>query len=249
MSLITLKFVLSLGLFGAGLIAFWTMLTMMGRTERSMEPGALRALHRVFGYIALVLTVVVGVIGYQLAAASGSAVTQRAVLHCALASLFFVVFMFKVVIARHYRQFLKHMPVLGFIAFALLFAVVSITAGYRIARGIWPPTRQESLSETAAEQVGADSALALARSGDADAGQAVYAANCSGCHAHASDEVLVGPGLAGLVSHEVEETGSRKEAFDEILGQILYPTGAMPSFEGELSSGELADLLAYLDTL
>jgi len=249
MSLITLKFVLTFGLFGAAVIALWTMLTMMGRTERSMEPGVLRVLHRVFGYIALALAMIIGIIGYQLAAAAGSAVTHRAVLHCAIAALFFVVFLFKVVIARHYRQLLKYMPVLGLVAFALLFAVVSITAGYRIARGIWSAPGSETVEETVAGEGGTTTALEMAEAGEASAGRQLFAANCGGCHAHDSEEVLVGPGFEGLVAHEVEEEGSRQAAFEGILGQILHPTGTMPSFDGAFTDGELEDLLAYIDTL
>lgn len=249
MSLVSLKFVLTLGLFAAAVIALWTMLTLMGRDERSVSPTALRAMHRVFGYVALALAVVIGVIGYQLTALAGSAVTHRAVLHCSIAALFFVVFLFKVLIARHFRQFLKLMPALGLIAFALLFAVVAITAGHRIARDIWRPTATDAAGEAVTADEEAGSALALAESGDASPGRGIFTANCGGCHAHDTDEEVVGPSLMGLLEHEIEETGDRTEAFEEIRGQILRPEGTMPAFEGVFSEGELADLLAYLGTL
>lgn len=244
--LLDLKFLLTLGLFVSAAIALWSMLTLMGREERSLSPGALRTVHRVFGYLALVLAIVVGVIGYQLTALAGASITHRAVLHCALAALFFAVFLFKVLIARHYRQFLKHMPALGLIAFALLFAVVAITAGHRIARGIWEAPAGET---SVAWELGADTALALAASGEVESGRRIFVADCSGCHAHDSDRALVGPGLAGIVTRETEEEGSREGAFEEILGQILHPSGTMPPFEGVLGPEQLADLLAYLDTL
>jgi mono/diheme cytochrome c family protein len=246
MSVVLTKFVLTLALFGAALVALWTMLTLMGREERSLTPGKLRTTHRVFGYAAFALTVVVGVMGYRLSAAAGGAITHRAVLHSTVAALFFVVFLFKVVIARHYRQFLKYMPALGLIAFALLFAVVSVTAGYRIARGIWKTPASE---ESVAWELGAESALALSETGDAESGRRIFVADCSGCHAHEGSEFLVGPSLAGLVAQEAEKEGSREDAFEEILEQVLHPSGTMPSFEGVLGRDELADLMAYLDTL
>ncbi|MBD3368722.1 MAG: c-type cytochrome [Candidatus Eisenbacteria bacterium] len=248
MSLLTTKYVLTLALFGCGVIALWTMLTLMGRNERSIEPAALRVLHRVFGYIALALAVVVGIIGYQLTAAAGGAITHRAVLHCALAALFFVVFLFKVAIARHYRQFLKHMPALGLIAFAMLFAVVSITAGHRMARDIWTAP-SGSQDEPVRETPSGPDALSLADSGEPEAGRQLFVTHCGGCHAHDSTDALVGPGLKGLVAHETEEEGSRERAFEAIRSQILNPAGTMPAFEGVLAEAELGDLLAYLGTL
>jgi len=248
MSLVTVKFWLTLALFGSATVTLLTMLTLMGREERSVSPGTLRTLHRAFGYIALVLAVVVGVVGYRLAAAAGASITHRAVLHATVAGAFFAVFLFKVAVARHYRQFLKYMPALGLIAFALLFAVVSVTAGFRIARVIWPPPRAGVASEQVAEEDDG-SPLELLAAGDVGQGGEVFAAYCSGCYAAESTEYRVGPGLMGLADRELGERGTREDAFEEIVAQVLTPTGTMPAFESVLSDEELADLLAYLDTL
>ncbi len=74
----------------------------------------------------------------------------------------------------------------------------------------------------------------LALTGDADAGSAIYASNCSVCHS-ADGTGSTGPSLLG-------------ESLDgETIAIILNGEDAMPAFGDALSDQDIADLLAWLD--
>ena len=106
-----------------------------------------------------------------------------------------------------------------------------------------PPTSevQADLPTT----VPADTAPAV---GDATAGEGVFNSNgCSGCHS-TGDNTVVGPGLAGLSSRGddafIEE--SVRDPGAEIAEGFF---NAMPATFGNMSDGDMADLIAYLKTL
>ena len=75
----------------------------------------------------------------------------------------------------------------------------------------------------------------LALDGDAEAGATLYADNCAGCHG-ADATGGSGPNL-------VEEAGEEEEEF---IDTILSGEGDMPSFEGDLTDQEIADIMAFL---
>jgi len=70
--------------------------------------------------------------------------------------------------------------------------------------------------------------------GDADAGEEVFAANCSGCHGLNGLGANGGPTLANVTSV------ARARA------QVTNGGGGMPAFKGTLSEQEIADVAAYV---
>jgi NitT/TauT family transport system substrate-binding protein len=99
-------------------------------------------------------------------------------------------------------------------------------------------------------------APAMSTTGDAANGQALFASlGCSACHAVDSDATLVGPSLLGLGEEAGDVPGLTIEQY---IAQSIVDPGAyvveefqniMPSFEGKVSEGELADLVAYIMSL
>lgn len=74
----------------------------------------------------------------------------------------------------------------------------------------------------------------LALTGDTAAGQSSYDSNCASCHA-ADGSGGTGPAIAGAAGEEVVEA-------------MLFPEGAMPSFES-MGDQEIADIAAYVGSL
>ena len=73
--------------------------------------------------------------------------------------------------------------------------------------------------------------------GDAANGDTLYQANCASCHA--SDGTGgSGPNITG----EIEETG-------ELTDIILNGEGDMPGFADSLSDQDVADIIAFLQTI
>ena len=73
--------------------------------------------------------------------------------------------------------------------------------------------------------------------GDAEAGQAVWADNCAGCHGLEGTGANGGPDLTGSpVAADAER----------VRAQITNGGGGMPAFSGTLSEQQIADTTAYV---
>jgi len=73
--------------------------------------------------------------------------------------------------------------------------------------------------------------------GDAAAGEAVWTANCSGCHGLSGTGANGGPDLTAI------PTASDA---DRVRQKVLNGGGGMPAFEGTLSDQEIADVTEYV---
>jgi quinohemoprotein ethanol dehydrogenase len=73
--------------------------------------------------------------------------------------------------------------------------------------------------------------------GDAGAGKAIFADNCSTCHGLAGTGGNGGPNLKNIPS--------AKEV-DSVIKQVINGGGGMPAFGGQLSSPEIANVAAYV---
>jgi mono/diheme cytochrome c family protein len=74
--------------------------------------------------------------------------------------------------------------------------------------------------------------------GDAAAGEAVFAsAGCGGCH------TLEAAGSSGNVGPNLDDA---KPDLALALNRVTNGSGAMPSFKGQLSDQEIADVAAYV---
>lgn len=77
--------------------------------------------------------------------------------------------------------------------------------------------------------------------GDAAAGKAVFAsAGCGSCHA------LADAGASGSVGPDLDE-GS--PSADKVVERVTEGKGAMPSFKGQLSKTQIADVAAYVSSV
>ena len=78
----------------------------------------------------------------------------------------------------------------------------------------------------------------LALTGDATAGETVYADNCASCHA-ADASGDIGPTLQGLDDPD-----------EDLVNWILFgKESGMPGFDGTIDDQGIADVLAYLHTI
>ena len=76
----------------------------------------------------------------------------------------------------------------------------------------------------------------LALEGDATNGAEVYAVNCAGCHG-ADGGGGSGPNIQGEDSEE------------EVAGVVLEGEDEMPSYDGDLTDQEIADVVAFVTTV
>jgi len=238
MTFFQVKTLLAVLFVAAGLTAALSMLTLMGKPERKMGVAVLRNTHRVAGYTFAVLLVVLAVMGLRYLAAAGDTLSLRGVLHWTLGSLLVFLLLLKLAEVRVFKQFLKHVPVMGMMVITLALVIVTLSAVFFTLTG----------------GLSAETPFAFAPGEDAPPGGAALGAvtfrtNCTGCHNADSDETKIGPGLAGLFGRDALKVGGKPVTRENVRGQITAPAEAMPSFEGYLSGNELDDLVAYLETL
>lgn len=127
----SLKVSFALLLLASGSVALAAMLSLMGRAERrGASPGALKTIHGVAGYAFAACVVVLVARGASLLSVAGDQVSLRVVFHIVLALGIVVLLLFKILIARFYRQLLKYLPVLGILLFAFAFVATALSAGF-----------------------------------------------------------------------------------------------------------------------
>jgi mono/diheme cytochrome c family protein len=251
------KTLLALLAVAAALTAALSMLTLMGKAEKRASAKALRNTHRAAGYAFALILAALAVMGARYLAVAGDALPLRGVLHWMLASALIVLFLLKIAIVRWYRQFLKYVAVMGMILVVLVLIVAAVSAGFYVLSG---GSRASGADTTKATVAGAGedgtapteaagTAPAGDAPGDAESGEALFLSYCAGCHAVDPDEKSAGPGLAGLFRRDRLSSSGRPVTRENVSSQILSPAGGMPSFEGHVSEDELADLVAYLETL
>jgi mono/diheme cytochrome c family protein len=238
MSEYLLKSLIATALVAVGSVAFLSMMALMGRAERKGDPGQLRKVHRVSGWLFVLVLVPLVFMGLDFLSEMGDALTLRGVIHVVLAFSFLAVLLLKLSIVRLYKQFLRFAPPLGMTVFLLAVVLFLITAGFTFLRNATPGPEDEGEFSVA-------SAAVPARP---DEGRAIFRENCASCHSIEGEEGGIGPDLKGLLRREGLPASGKPPLPANIIQQIRRPLGKMPAFPG-LSDREIADLLAYFINL
>ncbi len=220
----------------AGLVAVTTMLTIMGKQEKKTPASKLRKFHKFFGRVFLLLMLVNAVLGMHYWAQAGDSLSTRAVLHAVFGLSLVIILLLKISIVRLYMNFLRFAPTLGILIFCLGFVVFSISGGFYSVRSLLAAPAADTASFTAPPK------------GDSQAGAAVFETRCSSCHYADREEALFGPGLAGILNKETLPSSGHEASLENVKNQLLKPYRSMPAFD-MLSESEMADLLAYIETL
>ena len=238
MSLFTVKSILAVFFILAALIAVICMLSLMGKAERKVSAQLLRKMHRVAGFVFTGLLLLISYFCIKYWAMVGDQISTRAVLHGVLSLALIIVFILKISIVQYYKQFLRFVPIMGMIVFALSFMVFSTSAGFFFLRILATKPESPEISEPSQTP----------HQGNAEKGAALFKSKCSSCHYTDKEESKQGPGLKNIMKRERLPSSKSPANVDNIKKQLKTPFLAMPSFVS-LSEQEIADLIAYLKTL
>ena len=124
------------------------------------------------------------------------------------------------------------------IVFVLSFTVFSTSAGYFFLRTLYEKPESSKISTPPQAPL----------QGNVEKGAALFNSKCISCHYADKEETKQGPGLKNILKREKLPLSKRAANLDNIKKQLKTPFIAMPSF-ASLSEQEIADLLAYLETL
>jgi mono/diheme cytochrome c family protein len=252
-----IKSLLSLGLLlGAGL-SMYTMFEIFGRGTSAVSAGHFKKLHKVSGYVYVLLFVLVSYLCIGFMMASKAEPSPRAALHVVLAWSIIVLFILKVLFVRVYRQFYAQARTIGMVMGVMSFALVGITGGFYLAVTGFGKDRSSDKSAfyelkgpllrvfgTGAPRFTAirTDRLSIER------GRTLFLSRCSSCHDPLSTNTVVGPGLKGLFRNPALPVSKNPATAESVRFQLRQPMGRMPSF-AYLSEEEMNDLIAYLNTL
>jgi cytochrome c553 len=238
MPLFMLKSILAAVFLAASVVAVFSMLAMMGKTEKKTNPKTLRFIHKTAGFVFFVLLLVLSYICLKYWAQAGDQISARATIHAILSFGLIAVFLVKIFIAQFYKQLLRLVPALGITVFCLAFVVTGISAGYYLLR---------SWSAVPAAQSEKDAFLSFSAD-NVEKGKALFGNKCAMCHNTDSEEGKAGPGLKGLLDKEILPVSRRSATKENVRAQILKPYLGMPAFP-ELTDREIDALLSYISTL
>ncbi len=226
---------MGLVLFAAALGAALSMFTLMGRQNRKMKPSLLKILHKINGYIFLLLLLVISYFCIKYVAGIGDRLPPRAISHIILALFLLIIFFIKILIVRFFKQFLKFVPVLGMIVLSLAFVVTATSAGFYLLRSA------NSSSSNVENSILSTNSI----EDSAEKGEVLFQNKCSSCHYADKEDTLIGPGLKELLKNEKLPHSGRPATIENVRSQLINPVSFMPSFK-DLPEQDLADLLAYL---
>jgi len=237
------KIVIAFLLAFAGGLAFAAKLLATGKPEPPANGPRLARIHKFAGWIFAAALALNTVLGFILLARAGDALAMRAVLHWHLALTLDVLFLFKILLVKRFRAYLRWVPGLGV---AVAVSAFILTIGSAVFALITePPGRSSVVSASSALHAVADTPL---RTADAENGREIFAGLCSGCHATTPGRDKAGPSLAGLFKADKLPSSGRPATEEYVRLQLLKPIGSMPSFT-TLTPSEAADLLAFLRTI
>lgn len=237
MSIYLWQSIFALGFLAFALAALWTMFTVMGKLESQASPIRLRRWHKIFGSLFTLVLIAQSIVSLRHVRALGDQLSLRAVGHAVLALTLIVVFALKILSVSAYKKFLKYAPVLGMMVFGLSFLVAATSAGYYFLRMNPPPLSSAAPAGKTVEPFG-----------DAANGERLFRLRCQICHSPDNSEKKTGPGLKRVLKQENLPSSGRPATGDNIIEQLRRPVSSMPAFP-DISPGELADLLSFLETL
>jgi mono/diheme cytochrome c family protein len=238
MSFFLLKSILASALIVSAFGAASSMFSAMGKAEKKVSPLVLKKIHKIFGWLFLMLLIPLLIMGMKHWIQLGDQASLRAVLHAVLAWGLVVTVFLKVTIVKYYKQFLRIAPSLGMLVFSLAFVVFIISAGFYFVMTLNADKTPPEVPEAAGSEI----------AGNAQNGASLFNALCLSCHHADSEENKIGPGLKNLFKKEKLPYSGRPATVENVKQQLIRPILTMPSF-AKMTEQEMADILAFLKTL
>jgi hypothetical protein len=228
------------------LVAMFSMFEFLGREERMCDPEILRKIHRINGFLFILLFLYVAYLCIGYLKSTKVELSARAAIHSVLALTVAILLFVKVLFVRVYRKYYGQAKVLGLVIAILSLLMAGVSGGYYFVVGKPVTVKpKETVTKTVEEKVG----FVLRTDHDSvERGKMLYEDKCSFCHDPYSYETLTGPGHKDILKNPTLPVSGRQATPENILRQLRNPFERMPSF-AYLSGEELSAIVAFLNTL
>jgi len=233
------------------------MFEIFGKEERRFTIETLKKIHKIAGIFYFVIFTVVTFFCLRFIFVTKTELSARGTFHGVFALAILVLLGVKVLYLRGYRQFYNHAKVFGLLISLITFGMVGTSAGYYLLVSEFGTEKsydkiiqyKEKFAGQRPEKK--DGGPKLAARTDPESigrGKNIFDAKCKFCHNAYNTEILVGPGLKGILKNPELPVSKRPAAPENIRRQLRQPFSRMPSFEN-LSDEEVEDIIAFLNTL
>ena len=165
MAIVGIKVLLGSLFIAAACLAFLTMLHLLG-APHTAHAKTLRVLHRVGGWVAVVLFVVLSVMCIGGLVRAGAEPPARIAIHLAFAALFVPLLLLKILIIEKYPELRNRLFTVGTVLFATVFILFFTSSLPHLARRGVP---ESGLEEPSAAE-------------DVSLGRDLFAVKCAKCH-------------------------------------------------------------------
>ncbi|MCX7857700.1 MAG: cytochrome c [Deltaproteobacteria bacterium] len=233
-----IKILLSFTLIGLSVVALFSMLEIF-RKQKGTNMDRLKKLHKVNGRLFFLVLIAGMSFCIHFISESKVELSPRATLHAFSAVIIFLLFWFKILFVRKYKEFYSYAKLLGFLMVLFSFSLFAFSAGYSL---VLAESKEYSDQKTGAQKT-------LKSEGNLKNGEKLFQKYCVSCHYTDKKDYKRGaPGMKGILKEKILPVSKKPLTAENVAQQIRNPYRSMPSF-GDLKDSEIADILTYLKTL
>ncbi len=249
MQILLLKSIMSLGVLLLTGIALFTMLEVLGRSEKRFDVERMKRLHRLNGLLFILLAAFVAALCIRYLRNTGTEPSARGSLHGLLAMTVFVLLGFKIAFVSFYRQFYAKAQTVGMLIAGFTILVIGTSAGFHLLtrKSAAPPL--PAVQQQPQQQAAPEPGIRVRTDPESIArGKELYESKCYFCHDAYSTRKEVGPGHKGILKHPLLPVSRKPATAENVAAQIRTPFRDMPAFS-YLGDEDVMDLIAFLNTL
>ncbi|HXX54003.1 MAG TPA: cytochrome c [Thermodesulfovibrionales bacterium] len=253
MSMYFIKSILSLVMALLAIINIFTIFEVFGRGEKRFDVNKLKKIHRINGLVFISIYFFITYFCLRSIITGQLELSPRSSLHAVFALAVILLLALKISFIEVYRQFYGKVLTIGPVIALIAFGMIGTSGGYYfLVTKFHTDTTFDEIREYKDKGVTkggeAESAKVKTDPESIRRGKTLFDTKCSFCHDSHSNNVVVGPGLKGILKNQKLPISKRPATPENIRQQLKQPFSKMPSFD-KLTDEEVADIIAFLDTL
>jgi hypothetical protein len=253
MSIYFLKTLLSLIMALGVFVNVFTMFEAFGRGEKRYDVTKLKKIHRINGLFFLFIFFFVTIFCFRSIINGQLELSPRAAFHSVFALAVILLLALKISFLEMYQQFSGKVLIIGPVIALVALGMIGTSGGYYLlVTRFHTDTTFDEISDYkdkgVQQSVEGKGVKIKTDPAAVSKGKKLFDAKCIFCHDAQSNNVVIGPGLKGVLKHEKLPVSKRPATPENISSQLKEPFSKMPPFTN-LTEEEVGDVLAFLNTL
>jgi len=241
----------------ATIVAMFTMFEIFGRDNTKYSVAGLKLSHKVNGITYIIFFLYLSYLCLDFLMATKVELSSRVTFHSVFSLTIITLLAVKLSFIRVYKKFYGQARVLGLVIAFTTFGMVGTSGIYYLLVSEFGTdntaanamqSKIEEPGQTAGSKAPSNKSLLSTDEESINRGKKLFEESCSFCHDPYSTNVVVGPGLKGILKNPALPMSKSPSTPENIAAQLSTPYKRMPSFSN-LSQINVTDLIAFLNTL